>query len=268
MKQFVCLLLGLLMTFDVAAALLISPTRVVIEGRERSGQLVVVNNSNEVKTYRLSWIEKQSLPSGASRLLKEATEWSVSSMARISPKQVRLAPGERQIIKFRLRKPADLKEGEYRSYLQLKAIPEVKEIETDNIGIQVNMLLSYTLPLIYRTEKTTPNVNLSNLAVINEKGFGKIALEFTREGKFSSHGMVEVFFTPSGSKNEERVAVVSSFNIYPETDVFRTQLSLIDPSPLKNSGTFRIRYKGEAEFKGVTFFETSQTHKKQNIVIL
>ena len=44
----------------------------------------------------------------------------LKNMVRISPSQVRLAPGERQIVKLAIRKPKDLAEQEYRSHLAFK----------------------------------------------------------------------------------------------------------------------------------------------------
>ena len=108
------------------ASLLVSPIRVAFEGRERSHEIVLINSSSEVKTYRLAWQEKLALPSGGYKdLTAEETVGypSASKMLRFSPRQVTLKPNERQIVRLGLRRPKDLADGEYRSHLKLEALP-------------------------------------------------------------------------------------------------------------------------------------------------
>ena len=46
------------------ANLLISPTRISFDERQRTAKVTVINTGNEYQTYRVLWSEKQAQPSG------------------------------------------------------------------------------------------------------------------------------------------------------------------------------------------------------------
>jgi len=54
----------------VQANLLVSPTRLAFNDRERSQELVLINTDSKVRTYRLHWVEKVALSTGDIKSLR------------------------------------------------------------------------------------------------------------------------------------------------------------------------------------------------------
>lgn len=137
------------------AVLFITPTRLVFEGRTRSATVTFLNQKSDTKTYRLFWREKDQNADGKFLNMEEGDDvpWSAQHMIRYSPRQVTVGPQESQLVRFALRKPKDLAEGEYRSHLVIEEQPPIKnegdeQIGGDAIGIQIHMLYSYTMPIV------------------------------------------------------------------------------------------------------------------------
>ena len=112
--------------FAAPGDLLISPVRVVLEGRQRSAELTLVNRGEETMTYRVEFENRRMLEDGRFESALEAREGELfaDSMIRYAPRRITLEPGSPQTIRVLLRKPSDLAEGEYRSHLLFRAVPE------------------------------------------------------------------------------------------------------------------------------------------------
>jgi hypothetical protein len=155
--------IGLVLAFmllgagPAAADLLISPLRVVFEARTRSVTVVVTNQSQETKTYRLEWAEKRAKPDGQYEDVPEPdpTMPVSSKLVQFSPRQVTLAPGESQQVRVALRAPADLPAGEYRSHLSFVSIGQPqrqasRRQQQGGAGIEVFLNLGFAIPVIVR----------------------------------------------------------------------------------------------------------------------
>lgn len=84
-------------------------------------------------------------------------EFNLNSNSVIFPKIIALKPGAKQTIRFRTKPNADMKEGEYKSYLTFKEIPQ--EIKTTPGGEENN--------------KTAMSTNLQMITEISISVFGQ-----------------------------------------------------------------------------------------------
>mgnify|MGYP000276725056 CR=1 FL=1 len=242
------------------ASLLVSPIRVAFEGRERSHEIVLINSSSEVKTYRLAWQEKLALPSGGYKdLTAEETVGypSASKMLRFSPRQVTLKPNERQIVRLGLRRPKDLADGEYRSHLKLEAFPPKRSKKSDGeMSINLDVLLSYSLPVIVRQGKANPKVEITSKALRFDQHSGKTMLNvnLTRTGEYSTAGNLVAYWL--GEQGDEQVvARLNNVNIYPEVNQAIKSMAWIAKDFTPSNGKLRIVYEGQQEFNGQVFAE-------------
>lgn len=258
----------LFLSFNTYANLLISPTRIQFEERQRVAKVIVINQSDETKTYRLEWQEKIAKAGGGyvNYTKEQINPTALSSMVRLSPSQVRLAPGERQIVKIALRKPKDLPSKEYRSHLLFKALPNEEESSDASFGIRLNMILSYSIPVILRENVIEPKVNISNVAVVKGEKADALNVSLERQGPFSSFGKLEVFYKEQGSSTERKIATLNDYSIYPEVERTNVNLSLFDGGKLPNKGEVRIIYTGLNEFKNIVFAEKSINISSLNLV--
>ncbi|ALS32157.1 hypothetical protein PTRA_a0854 [Pseudoalteromonas translucida KMM 520] len=247
----------LFISFNSQANLLISPTRISFDERQRVAKVIVINNGDEYQTYRLEWQEKTAKPEGGYITLTDGQtpSSSLSNMVRMSPSQVRLAPGERQIVKLALRKPRGLDDKEYRSHLLFKALPNETKSNKQGMGITINMILSYSIPIILRQGAKIPEVDIESVEVIKNQKNSALLVSLAKTGNYSAFGKVEAFYQASNSSEEIKVSMINDYSIYAEVPLARLTLSLFEKNTIKGPGKLRIVYSGLKEYQGTKFAE-------------
>jgi P pilus assembly chaperone PapD len=261
------LLLGLF-TQSTWANLLINPTRVEFNPSDRTADVTLINTSKFTTTYRLGWIEKKAKVNGGYKNLTatEAANFPIaSSMLRFSPKQVTLKAGERQTVKMAIRRPQNLATGEYRSHLQLKALPPKTAEEGLNPNASVtsiNMVVSFAIPVVIQQGVLDYQITM-NTAHINYNPTtkdGSVAVNLARTGVHSVMGNMNAYWTPNGGK-ERLIAKVGDYNLWPELSTTTVSLSWVGADFAVTDGKLRIVYEGVKSFRGKTFAEKTITVK-------
>lgn len=251
-------LMTLLQSFAVNANLLISPMRVALNDRERSAQIILINSGDVIRSYRIGWTEKEALPDGGYKNLtaQESKNFPIASpMFRISPKQVTLAPGARQIIKIAARRPKGLADGEYRSHLQFTALPPKIEVtDADKGRIKMNIFLNYSIPIILRQGPLQFAATIDDAVIIpsivNNKKRYDIEVSMSRTGRNSTFGTIFAYWQPNGSNEEIQVGLLNSVKIYPEINKTKYQIFWQPQDIMPVAGRLRVVYQGKKEFNG------------------
>lgn len=254
---------ALLQSFAAKASLLISPMRVAINDRERSAQVILINTSNQIRSYRIGWVQKRALSIGGYQDLnteESANFPTASQMFRISPKQVTLAPNQRQIVKVAARRPKGLADGEYRSHLKFTVLPEKASEETgDKGGIVLKVMLNYSIPVILRQGKIDSEVNIDTAKIIkssvNEQTKYEVEVGMSRSGLSSSYGAIYAFWQPNEGGEEIKLGILNSVNFYSELNQATFKLAWQKPEIPPVNGRLRISYEGIKEFQGITLAE-------------
>jgi P pilus assembly chaperone PapD len=111
--------------------LLITPMRVVFEGQKKIQELNLANTGNDTARYMISLIEIRMNSNGTFERISEPDSGQLfaSKFLRFFPRSVILAPGEAQLIKVQLTKTGQLRDGEYRSHIYFRAVPDTKARE-------------------------------------------------------------------------------------------------------------------------------------------
>ena len=249
------------------ANLLISPTRISFDERQRTAKVTVINTGDKYQTYRVLWSEKQAQPTGGYIQLAEPTNESLSTMARLSPKQMRLAPGEKQTVKIAIRKPKNLVSGEYRSHLLFQALPGENTNKTSSI--KVNMIMSYSIPILLRKDMQQPNVVIeqAQLVLNNSNKRPQFLLNINREGKFSSYGKLSAYFV-DGDNEQVKIAEIGNLSIYPEVNNAFVTLSLFSDKNLDKTGKVIFKYEGSQEYKDLEFAQYTLPLTSQSLNVL
>lgn len=266
---FTGLVLLFLTHLSAQAELMISPTRVVFSERERAQEIVLINSGNKQTTYRLEWQQKKALPAGGYSDLSQEDASSfptASQMLRFSPKQVRLQPGERQIIRLALRKPKGLKDGEYRSHLLFRAIPSSQQANSDAVGMSMtlNLHMSYSLPVTVRQGKLDATVSFAGYNFNYDKinSTGQLAVTLNKAGLNSSFGNILAYWSPIKGGVEQLIARVNAYSVYPELSQSQVNLVWLDKDFKPSDGKLRLVYEGTGEYRGQTFSERTFTHSQ------
>ena len=222
---------SLLISFNAyaLAQLMVTPTRVVFEGNERTKQVNLINNGSETGRFKVSFVRKNMTPEGSMKVIEENEPGLYSDeMVRFSPRLVTLAPGQSQTVRLMLRKKSGTADGEYRSHMMFQSLPDptatdVKNLTSENsdsFSIQLIPVVGITIPVIVRQGKLGADVSLSGFEIKQAntvKPQSVLSLQINREGNKSIYGDFRVYFTPKGGTpvvigQVNGVAVYTSLN--------------------------------------------------------
>ncbi len=259
LSTFFCSLLACLCivtSFNVSALgqLMVSPTRVVFEGNERTKQINLINNGSETGRFKISFVRRNMNADGQIKVVDEKEPGMYSDeMVRFSPRLVTLAPGESQTVRLMLRKKGGTADGEYRSHMMFQSLPDaatsdvskLSSDESESLSIKLIPVVGITIPVIVRQGKLNVKVSLSDFEIKQAntvKAHSVLSLRVNREGNESSYGDFRVYFTP---KNGTPVVVgqISGVAVYTSTNSRQLDISLQTPPGISlSNGELRIVY--------------------------
>ncbi len=189
----------------------VSPTRVVLAGRTRSAEIVLLNRGTQPATYRISVINMRMTETGKFEPIEEpdSDQMFADKLIRYAPRQVTLDPGATQTVRVMVRKPRDLPPGEYRSHLYFRAVPppgagRSVEFADSGQGIQINLVVipGVTIPVIVRHGDLSAQATLSDINVsdLDEPEGPKLSLRINRQGDRSLFGdLTAAFYATDGN---------------------------------------------------------------------
>ncbi len=223
--------LFLLISFNAyaIAQLMVTPTRVVFEGNERTKQINLINNGTDTGRFKISFVRKNMTPEGGIKVIEENEPGLYSDeMVRFSPRLVTLEPGQSQTVRLMLRKKSGTADGEYRSHMLFQSLPDatatdVKNLTSENsetLSIQLIPIVGISIPVIVRQGKLNADVSLSGFEIKQTntvKAESTLSLQINRQGNKSTYGDFRVYFTPKGGApivigQVRGVAVYTSLN--------------------------------------------------------
>lgn len=222
----VCAVLCSLQISCAQASLLITPTHIKFEERDRVKEVILLNSGSQTRTYKIEWMEQIQNDNGSYRKLNESELVSfpkASDFLRVSPRRVKLEPGEKQIVKLLLRRTSDMSSNEYRSHLSFIALPPKKPEQTgpvNGVSLQMDMLLNYTIPVLVATKSIEkPSASIKSVVFQPAKNGakqGNILVNFNKEFGVSLRGDITVSFAENGSSNYEPVGYLNGVNMFHE----------------------------------------------------
>lgn len=200
--------------------LLVSPVRVIFEGRTRVAEVTLVNKGDETSVYRISFENRRMKEDGTFEEVEEARAGELFSetLVRYAPRRVELQPNAPQTLRLMLRKPPSLEDGEYRSHLYFAAVPQengvsgLEESETDNISIELTPIYGVTIPIIVRHGELDANVEIGELSsATTQSGAYELNLQMSRTGDRSVYGDISVRLpgSPHALAEKRGVAIYS-----------------------------------------------------------
>ena len=259
-SSLVCLaLLTILMVNTAFANLMIAPQRIVLEERERSASVNLINTAATTTTYRLHWVHKKQKADGQYiDLPPDSNEVpNAASMLRFSPRQVTLAPGEKQTVRIAVRRHKNLNKGEYRSYLLFQALPNKDAVENSGKGakIKIDLLLGFAIPVIVRQGKLNGTADVAQVEIQKTLTKGKTYygahITVKRNGSHTTYGSLKVLWKPGLTSRYKQIAILNNVALYPESSSVQYHAGLKNFKP--NNGYIKVVYEGRKEYEGKTF---------------
>lgn len=247
----------------------VTPTRVVLEGRTRSGTISLVNTGAQKATYRITIVNMRMTDNGAFEEIEEGKarpgEQFAGKLFRYAPRQVTLEPGGTQVIRIAARKPAGLAAGEYRSHLLIRAVPKagtgrsIEQKPGDGLEISLAVIPGVALPVIIRHGKVSATANMADFtfdrapAATSNKN-PSLTFRLNRGGNKSVYGdLVATYFAPDSDKGV-LVSQVNQLAVYTPNTYRMVTMSLIPPTgqDLLSGGKITITYRTPPKEGGKT----------------
>jgi len=182
----------------------ITPQRVVLGPRDRSGEITLLNLGDAPGTIRVSVLNYKQDENGIYETLEHPLNpaFAPEQILRLSPRQFTLPAGGRQTVRFSIRKPADLPEGEYRFHIQAIRLMESgppKPLPKGEKGAGMIPNFGAAIPVIIRHGQTSAQATLSDLqyvAMDEKTGKAAIKMDIHRTGNAGILGRAEAMWIP------------------------------------------------------------------------
>lgn len=242
-----------------AGDLVVSPTRVVFEGRDLSAQLSLVNKGSGTATCRITFVNMRMSDTGNLFEIEKENpgERFAEQYVRYAPRQVTLKPGASQTIRLLLRKPGDLPAGEYRSHMMFRAVPKsgaasIERPKGEGGRVEPVPVYGITIPVIIRQGEGKVEARLDGLAVkppAEGKKTPRLALRIHRTGNVSAFGNLTVTYSKGGK--DLVVGQLNRLAVYVPNESRAAEIDLRVPDGVAlKGGKIKVEYKTEKDDKG------------------
>jgi hypothetical protein len=250
---------------QVRAEITLFPTRVVLEGADRSADVTVNSGGSVAGAFRVGFTFVRMDPSGTVRQVTDLSdrERLAASLVRVSPRQFVVQPFGSQRIRLGLRKPADLPDGEYRVNLHIEEIPtggtRAASAPDEAFSASVVILTAVSVPLIVRHGRLDVRVTLADLRIEHPAGKpATVSATLVRDGNRSAYGDLTATFQPKGSSAPVEVAQVKGVAVYAEVERRPIQLDVAASAPASlRGGRLTLSYRLPTEQGGALLAEST-----------
>ncbi len=248
--------------------LLVTPTRIVFEGSQRTQNLSLINIGKDTATYAISIIRYKMNEDGSLVQIEqpEPGQLLADSIIRYFPRSVTLKPQEPQSVRLQVRLPSDLPPGEYRSHIYFRGLNKQLVMgdeankDTTSLTIKLSAIYGVAIPVIVRVGDLAVTAAISDVKVTAKKDTASshiVSLTLARNGTKSVYGDFIVKLKKADGK-EIDVGVSKGIALYTPNTKRSFQMSIRVPSELQSEkGTLHIMYQSRNELKEGILAETS-----------
>ena len=246
------------------AEVMMLPTRVVMENKDRYSTIVIKNVGNATGDFTVELQDMKMIETGMVVPLDpgEAPQYSAMSFIHIAPKSMTLKPGETQTVRLLLRLPENADPGEYRTHVKVRLVNDNTDAPVNAAGkdavISVKAKLVIIIPVIVRHGATNMSLGIADPKLSRDaQGVPSVDMYLTREGNRSSMGDISVTYIPQGGAPQV-IKVFRGVSVYRPTT--RRFLSVpLDEMPKGLSlahGSLDIVYSAQEKEGGKKLAET------------
>lgn len=245
--------------------LLITPRRVVFEGNKLSQELTLANTGADTAKYTVSFVQYKMTEDGSFVQIEQPEEGQLfaDKYLRFFPRSVTLPPNGSQVIRMQYRKMPDMQNGEYRSHVYFRAVPNEKLLgeeqvtnDTTSIGIKLVPIFGISIPVIIRNGDLQAKVDLTTINLdLKSDTVPNLTITFERTGDKSVYGDLSVLWAPVQGEPVE-VGVVRGIAVYTpnKTRKFKMQLHNA-PGVNYSKGKLIIKFQAPNDGKAEIYAE-------------
>lgn len=244
--------------------LMVTPIRVVFEGKNQKELLNLANMGKDTATYSISFINYNMKEDGGFIKIDkpDSGQMFAEPYLRIFPRKVTLAPGEPQAIMLQCRRSAAMLAGEYRSHLYFRAERNTKPLgvktanDSTQLSVQLVPIFGISIPIIIRSGIVNVSSTLSDLKLDIQQGIEQnLKLTINRTGNISIYGDIIIEFFPTQGKPFE-IAALKGVGVYTNINKRNLVIKLNNATgkPLSN-GKIKVKYISNGEAKRIVYAE-------------
>lgn len=212
-------------------ALLIHPTKVMLEGRTRGATIQLINRGDATGTFEIGMVDYRMTEAGGLSKPDGEAAWSLQPHVRFSPRRVTLPPGGNQAVKIALRPQGEVQTGEYWSHLKVVTVTRPDGADDPDVplpaaSVIVNARAAMAIPIVWRNTRSRPEARIH--AATLDSDAGAIQVDVERVGDVSVRGTLRLV-TPSGDVLDGAgYAEDTPLVIYPNIGSRRVSVPLTD----------------------------------------
>jgi len=196
--------------------LVVTPTRVVLDDKSRSGDITLVNRSSQTVRYRLSLIDMEMSEDGM-LIRTQSDENSAASILRLSPREIVLEPGVSQRIKIAAYFPTGMADRELRSHLEFEPISTPRSRTADpgtTFKLSLELRSIVTIPVIARHGRLFAEASISDAKLITDATGSAVQFKISRTGTRSIRGDIDLTFQPASGGAKVLLGHVEALPVY------------------------------------------------------
>jgi hypothetical protein len=203
----------------------ISPTRLVIEARERSAELTIVNAFSDLGTYRVQLISNRMKPEGGYTRLDDVpldAAYDPKEYVRVTPRQFSLETRGVQRVRLSVRRPEGLPDGDYRFHVLLVRLADAASVQTLKQGereILIGSNIGVSIPVIVRQGAYDGDIEIENAEILGtaETPVIKMRLKRISSAPRDIFGLVQIYWEPPGGQRE-LIGTLNNLNVFHEIE--------------------------------------------------
>lgn len=248
---------------EEGSILFVAPYRIVMEGKKRVDVINVANKSSQVHRYDLMLVDQVMDKNGVTRK-QETFEYSAKKMLRFVPKRFTLKPGESQVVRVMVSRPAGLADGDYHSHLLFREVPlnaedrEEKEKEDrekeqrtgsgdekkKTLSFEIRTLYGIAVPVVVQHGNVQTDISFGDVKLNPAQGEkpASLTIGFNRIGNAEASGKLSIAYIPDDPAGAAKEAVQTIdpqwVRIYREVDTITKTIPLAHMP--KNTGRGKL----------------------------
>jgi hypothetical protein len=180
--------------------LMIIPKRILFDNQRRTQDVYIANTGTEKATYVISFQEIRMTEEGEFQQITapDSGQLFASPYLRVFPRSITLTPNETQTIKLQFNRAADMKAGEYRSHLYLRALSKQDPLGQEpnqlssELSVKITPIFGFTIPAIVQVGNPVVTASITHAKVIWKDNQPMLDMNIERTGTKSVYGNIRV----------------------------------------------------------------------------
>lgn len=219
-------LLTFIFSLSSFANLLVYPTRLVLDQKDKVGKLTLKYNGTKRMKFKIKTVYYKQTDNGSlyldNRDKKNLDD--AHDLIRFSPRFVTLDPGQVQVVRIMAKRKKDLNRGEYRAHILFESMKEKpSNLDKDKSNISTNLVINMgvAVPVIYRYGVKSAQADILNAMVKKDEHSNFLDITLNRKQEASTYSKIEIFEKDS----KEKVAEYNGISTYLNKVNFKFKLN-------------------------------------------